>query len=96
MKARMRKSRPAVVHVEKPLDMRGWKLPCKWQVYARRGSGSGYERVTFMRDTYEEAHVLVGELFGRGWETAEVVEVESLLPSVHSSAIRGGKPHEYR
>jgi hypothetical protein len=77
---RFLKSKPAKIHVGKDIIMRGWKLPCKWTVIARKGDGASFQRMTLSRPTLEEARLTGKELFLRGWETVEFKENELLTP----------------
>ena len=79
-KARFKKSRPAKIHVGRPIQMRGWKLPAKWTLVMRRGFDSNRERMSTVHATYDGAHEAARAYFARGWDSAEIIEKEILLP----------------
>lgn len=78
---RFKKSRPARIHVGKDLVTRGWQLPIKWKLIARRGFGTdAYAKMTRTVDSYEEADQVSDELIARGWDSVEIRSVEQLTP----------------
>lgn len=78
--ARMRKSRPGKVHRGHAFQIRGWKLPCTWDIIARRGTGDGFRRSFSTRRTYEEAQEAAYEMLDFGWESVTIIEKEKITP----------------
>jgi hypothetical protein len=79
-KPRFKKSRPAAIHIGKPIPATGWRLPCKWVITAKRGFGGAYQKMGLVRKTLEDARSTAKELIERGWDSVEYKQQEILLP----------------
>jgi len=77
---RIRKTKKAVVHVGKPLHARGWQLPLKWRIIARRGTDSTFQKMArvFQGDVSEARAIAKGLLVR--WDSVEIRSEEILHP----------------
>jgi hypothetical protein len=79
MSMRKRSRIIATVHHGKPLNARGWKLPCLWIIYARAGD---HRRMRLNGgENLDEARALANSILSTGvWDFVDIVEQEKIQP----------------
>jgi hypothetical protein len=60
-----------------PLTARGWQLPLRWFVIARRGLGGSYQKLVRSAASYEDAKAMRAAIIGQ-WDSVELRSEEKL------------------